>query len=796
MSYTNWADGAPTGSLDFGVILPFTEEWFYNRRNAAFGALLEFDSAPNLAAIQAAIDVDGMHVIAGNTAGLNLNRSSVLANDRDGIHLLFTPSVDVRQNVVGGNLENGVSVNSGTDVMIIGNTIGTNAANVQLGNASGGIIIDQTTGVVIGGTGATDANTIANNQDGVVVTGGAARVTIDGNSIYSNTALGIDLNADGPTPNDDGDSDFGPNRRQNTPVIDSVTSSSQTTITGTVNSTANTNLTLQFFSNDNAVAADAEGEQFVGELDVTTDSNGDFSFEFALPGGPIPAGRFVTSTATGPDGTSEFSAAVEVSTTVATFVVTNTSDSGPGSLRQAILDANAATAPAMIAFQIPSSDGGFIDVDNGSGLTGEDADDDVFRISPATNLPALNNVNGQPITLNATTQHSLTGDTNPNGPEIELDGSNLSGGAVGLWLGSNVTVRGLNVHSFPTVGIFAPGPATNVHVAGNYVGTDPTGRIAMPNRGIAGVSFSGATNSVLGGPNLEDRNIISGNAVHGVELAAASDITLQNNYVGTDPNGTMAVPNGQGVQIVNSSNVFLGAGGVGNVVSGNTNGGVWVSANSNAVSIQNNYIGTDASGTDDVGNGGDGILSFSGATNLTIGGGESRRNIISGNDNMGIRTQGGTTNVTIQGNYVGLNAAGTEAIPNGVHGIEISSTTNATIGGSTAGTGNVLSGNTRDGLVAFSSNGVTVLGNKLGTSADGRFAVPNLEDGIDMFAADNLVIGGSGSGEGNLISGNGGPRDQPVQRGHGQRDREPDWNRSRRNAAVAQRRHGLERVSG
>ena len=106
-----------------------------------------------------------------------------------------------------------------------------------------------------------------------------------------------------------------------------------------------------------------------------------------------------------------------------TILVTNTNDDGPGSLRQAIVDANTATVAEQIAFQIPASDPGFVDVDNGSGLFGSDADADVFRIALASNLPALNNSLGQPIRLDATTQTASTGDTNPHGPEIELDGS-------------------------------------------------------------------------------------------------------------------------------------------------------------------------------------------------------------------------------------------------------------------------------------------------------------------------------------------------------------------------------------
>ena len=71
------------------------------------------------------------------------------------------------------------------------------------------------------------------------------------------------------------------------------------------------------------------------------------------------------------------------------FIVDNTSDSGAGSLRQAILDANASLDPTEIHFQIPASDVNFVDVD--TALSGGDVDPDVFIIRPLTSLPALNN---------------------------------------------------------------------------------------------------------------------------------------------------------------------------------------------------------------------------------------------------------------------------------------------------------------------------------------------------------------------------------------------------------------------
>ena len=121
-------------------------------------------------------------------------------------------------------------------------------------------------------------------------------------------------------------------------------------------------------------------------------------------------------------------------------LVTNTLDSGLGSLRQAIIDANAATAPATISFNIPATDPGFVDDD--ATLPGGDPGPDVFVIKLLSSLPAINNPN-YAITIDGTTQTAFGGDTNPFGPEIVLNGSLAGSSADGLDIYSaNNTVEG------------------------------------------------------------------------------------------------------------------------------------------------------------------------------------------------------------------------------------------------------------------------------------------------------------------------------------------------------------------
>jgi hypothetical protein len=195
-----------------------------------------------------------------------------------------------------------------------GNFIGTDVnGTAALGNSKDGVFISLAPNNTIGGTVAGARNIIlGNNTNGVRIHGsGATGNAILGNSIYSNTGLGIDLGNDGVTANDVGDSDTGANNLQNFPVI---TSANTTTINGTLNSTANTQFTIQFF--DNATVDPSgygEGQTFLGSTNVNTDGSGNAAFSYAYTA--VSGQPFITATATDPLGnTSEFSASQPMNT--------------------------------------------------------------------------------------------------------------------------------------------------------------------------------------------------------------------------------------------------------------------------------------------------------------------------------------------------------------------------------------------------------------------------------------------------------------------------------------------------
>jgi hypothetical protein len=167
-------------------------------------------------------------------------------------------------------------------------------------------------------------------------------------------------------------------------------------------------------------------------------------------------------------------------------------------------------------------------------------------------------------------------------------------------------------------------------------------------------------------------------------------------------------------------------------------------------------IGTD--GVSDLGNEVFGILIQGGANNIIGGTTAADRNIISGNDGNGIVIQGtGASGNKVTGNFIGLNALGDTAIPNGSSGISISGDgTGNIIGGATAGERNIISGNSLDGVTITGASAIAkVIGNFIGTNAAGQSAIANTGRGVAIGSSDNCPIGGVVAGEENVISGNG-----------------------------------------
>ncbi len=285
------------------------------------------------------------------------------------------------------------------------------------------------------------------------------------------------------------------------------------------------------------------------------------------------------------------------------------------------------------------------------------------------------------------------------------------------------------------------GPVTNGNVIeGNRIGTNATGTAPIPNGNgtptlfqNSGVSILGATNTIVGGTAAGAGNLISGNGLFGVYVRSSGSYTatgnrIEGNYIGTNAAGSAAIANGQdGVRIESGGNVVGGTTSEArNIISGNTQHGVFLTGElANDNQIQGNYIGTTGDGQLALGNGLDGIPIVSGANNLIGGSTAGAGNLISGNGRYGVLIQGSLANLNkLEGNYIGTNASGMSAIANTQSGVLIESALNV-VGGTQAGARNVIGGNGLHGinLNGGLANGNSIQGNYIGLTADGLSAL-------------------------------------------------------------------------
>jgi CSLREA domain-containing protein len=295
--------------------------------------------------------------------------------------------------------------------------------------------------------------------------------------------------------------------------------------------------------------------------------------------------------------------------------------------------------------------------------------------------------------------------------------------------------------------------------------TQPAGMVGLNG---AGLRITGGGSLIRG---LAIYNRGGGFGVGAITLATNGGNVIEGNYLGLDASGaTYALQFFAGVYIANSSNNIIGGttAAARNVISNNASGGVYLDgangAGQNQTLIQGNYIGTNITGTVDLGNAlGPGITVFgTTSANTTIGGAVTGAgNVISGNGSPGSQHAGIRINqapgTLIQGNVIGLDATGTAALGNALDGITVEFAAATTIGGTTALARNVISGNGKDGIQISHNVVIThvVQGNFVGTDATGTTAIPNLGHGIEIIGAGQHVIGGTAPGAGNVISGNG-----------------------------------------
>ena len=414
---------------------------------------------------------------------------------------------------------------------------------------------------------------------------------------------------------------------------------------------------------------------------------------------------------------------------LATYTVTNTNDSGAGSFRQAILDANANAGVDTITFSIA-----------GSGTQ-------VINIASA--LPTITDQ----IIINGTTQ---TGYVAGSFVPIVIDGNNLNTNGLTLGIGSsNSTIRGLVIRDFGQIGVEIQATSMTNTIQNSFIGRmDSNGNTVTGEESNHGIVVRSTGNTIGGTTSVG--NVVSGNGNIGIYIDGVNNV-VAGNIVGLNAAGTTALANsGHGVYVTsNGAGTLIGGttSTARNIISGNSNDGIVIDgANSptlRSIRIQGNYIGTDITGEIDLGNIRHGVYLHQSASGVDVIG-----NVISGNNSNGILLENGIYN-DITGNIIGLDKDGTTAIGNSVNGILITGATFTTIGGLTATDRNVISANSGIGI-SVAGNNTTILGNYIGTDASGNGAsLGNTSYGIDVNAnITNVTIGGTAAGAGNVVSGN------------------------------------------
>ncbi|MCX7553217.1 right-handed parallel beta-helix repeat-containing protein [Marinicella sp. S1101] len=385
-----------------------------------------------------------------------------------------------------------------------------------------------------------------------------------------------------------------------------------------------------------------------------------------------------------------------------TFTVNTTSDGdvcniSTCTLRGAINAALQTTGEDIIEFNIPAD---AINENYFSGGSGQDAFQ-YWMIQPTSELPEL---------LDILIDGSTAGSSTAGNPTIVLDGSLhpveplLSHG--GLVLAGGGEVSGLAFINWSWAGITMTG-ADNA-VFSSWFGLNlPYGLAGAPN--YTGIYLKDTTgnNNVIGGAMNAIGNVLSGNSYSGIY--GGSPALILGNLIGTDPSGSMVVPNeNAGIFTESPSNLVIGLAisGLGNVISGNTITGIHITADvgNTSVSVQGNHIGTNAAGNQALGNGEGIYVAFTDDVSIS-------NNVISGNNREGILAQSIASDpinrLLITNNKIGVGADGITPLSNTIGVFIDGSIQGAQIGG-TADSANVIAHNQCGPIIGC---GIAVRGN-------------------------------------------------------------------------------------
>jgi Periplasmic copper-binding protein (NosD)/RTX calcium-binding nonapeptide repeat (4 copies) len=421
----------------------------------------------------------------------------------------------------------------------------------------------------------------------------------------------------------------------------------------------------------------------------------------------------------------------------AVFTVVNTNDSGPGSLRQAILDAENTPnvgGPDRVEFNIPG--------------------DGVHTIFPSHTLSGSASFPPEiidPVIIDGYTQPGASPNTLAVGDDahlkIEINCSNTADVLFELH-GDNTTVRGLAITHFSSSAFVlnnSPGSLSGANqntIAGNFIGTDAAGLTCLADGDSRAIVILAGSGNVFGGPTPADRNVITSPRSMFLFQSGTGNV-IRGNYIGVNKDGTgpLQPPSGTFGVVISAdagSNTIAD-----NVILGTDTGVSLLEGTTGHNLVQGNFIGTNATGTAALGG-------FQGIGDQ--GNGDTiRGNVISGvATGISINHQGPPgPGPTIQGNKIGTDVTGTLPIPNSGDGIFVlSSPGGASIGGTSPGDGNTIALNGRYGVFVNSGAGCSILGNSM--FANGNLGI-NLSGALDGFfgpVTDNDPGDGDGGANG------------------------------------------------
>ncbi|HNT54201.1 MAG TPA: NosD domain-containing protein [Anaerolineaceae bacterium] len=367
-----------------------------------------------------------------------------------------------------------------------------------------------------------------------------------------------------------------------------------------------------------------------------------------------------------------------------TCTVTSAADSGPGTLRECLLN------------QVSG---------------------DVITFDPAVFPPA------SPVTIQVGAERLPWLDTNitldASNAGVILDGTNVGGEwDPGIGIGSdNNIVRGLQIYNFPGAGIDVHGN-NNLIGGSRLIGNGPTGQGNVLSSNRLGIALSDQDNQLMG------------------------------NIIGLDATGTQAMGNEIGIGLAGQNNIIgsLEAG-KNNIISASIFEGIGACAHiDDGNQIIGNYVGTDISGTLDRGNGGVGIYVECGTSNTLVQG-----NLVSGNQLAGIifGDHSSDFNVVI-GNQVGTTLDGNQPLLNGGVGIYVGGAAYSRIGGAAPGEGNRVGTGTVE-VGGMCSGDTLVQGNWIGLNAAGTSILPNAGS-IVLYGSTRAIVGGATPAESNFVT--------------------------------------------